>query len=156
MNVEIRKGKKEDLKEVLSLIKELAIYEKASAEVELTISELEKDGFGERPLFSFFVAEVNLEVVGLALFYIKYSTWKGKCIYLEDLIVSQTHRRRGIGKLLFDAVAQNAHKFGAKRMEWQVLDWNHPAIEFYKKHYASLDDEWINCRLTEEQLKAYQ
>jgi GNAT superfamily N-acetyltransferase len=146
----------DDLPQVHALIQELAEYEKAPQEVTNTVEDMRWDGFGENPIFKFFVAESEEDgIVGIALYYTAYSTWKGKMIFLEDLVVTERLRRSGIGKLLFDAVAQEAKEVGAKRFRWQVLEWNEPAIAFYKKIGANLDGEWINCNMTEEQLKAY-
>ncbi len=148
----VRRAVKEDMIAVMSLIQELADYEKAPAEVEITADDLVEHGFGSNPRFIAWVAESESEVVGVALCYWKYSTWKGPCFYLEDLVVRESHRRGGIGDSLFDAVCAFAHENKVKRLEWQVLDWNTPAIEFYKKKKALLDGEWLNCRLTGDQL----
>lgn len=152
----IRKGKIEDLPQVLALIKELARYENAPNEVVVTIADMELQGFGENPLFNFFVAENNQIIVGIALFYYKYSTWKGKCLFLEDIVITEKERGKGIGKLLFDAVAQVAKVQQVKRMEWQVLNWNEPAINFYKKYDSIFDNEWINCKLTDKELSNWK
>lgn len=149
----IRKGEKKDLKQVLQLVKELAAFEKASAEVEVTVEEMSSWGFSEDKLFDFFVLENEAGIVGMALYYYKYSTWKGKCLFLEDIIVTETERGKGYGRLLFNAVQQVAKEQKVRRMEWQVLDWNEPAIEFYKKYQSHFDGEWINCKLTFEQLQ---
>ena len=151
-NITIRVGERKDLSNTLNLIKELAEYEKAPAEVEVTISEMENWGFGPNKLFDFFVAEQNGITVGLALYYYKYSTWKGKCLFLEDIIVTEKMRGAGIGKLLFDKIVEVAKKEKVRRLEWQVLDWNEPAIKFYKKYNATLDPEWLNGKLTNHQL----
>lgn len=151
-NITIRVGEKKDLPNILNLIKELAEYEKAPAEVEVTISEMENWGFGPNKLFDFFVAEQNGVIVGLALYYYKYSTWKGKCLFLEDIIVTEKMRGAGIGKLLFDRIVEVAKKEKVRRLEWQVLDWNEPAIKFYKKYNATFDPEWLNGKLTNHQL----
>lgn len=153
MNVVIRNGFKEDLPAVLSLIKELAEYEKEPHEVVVTLQEMEHDGFGENPVFRFFVAEADGRIIGMALYFVKYSTWKGKCVYLDDIIITQSYRRKGIGKLLFEAVVKATKNLRARRLEWQVLDWNKPAIEFYKNYDARFMQEWLSCRLTEEELK---
>ena len=146
----------DDLPQVHALIVELAEYEKAPQEVTNTVEDMHWDGFGENPIFKFFVAESEEDgIVGIALYYMAYSTWKGKMLFLEDLIVTERYRRGGIGKMLFDAVAREAKEVGAKRFRWQVLEWNEPAIAFYKKIGASLDGEWINCNMTEEQINAY-
>ncbi|HAA13942.1 MAG TPA: GNAT family N-acetyltransferase [Cytophagales bacterium] len=153
----IREGRKEDLPAALSLIQELADYEKAPDEVDNTVALMEEEGFGDQPRFAFFVAE-NAEqgIVGLALYFYSYSTWKGTCLYLEDLVVQESMRGKGLGKALFDAVAMHAKRINAKRLQWQVLDWNEPAIGFYRDVLgAELDSTWINCRLTYEQLQAY-
>lgn len=142
----IRKGKKEDLAEVLGLIKELAIYEKEPDAVICTVETMEKDGFGNNAIFEFFVAEKDGQILGTALFYFKYSTWKGRCLYLEDIVVSEDHRNKGIGSKLFKAVKEVAQNLKLKRMEWQVLEWNEPAINFYKKHKALVDPEWLNVK----------
>ena len=156
MSLTIRKGKKEDLPAILGLIKELALYEKAPQEVTATVESMEEDSFGKKPFFEFNVAEVDGEVIGMALYFFSYSTWKGRAIYLDDIIITEKHRRKGIGKKLFDSVVARAKKTGAKRLAWQVLEWNQPAIEFYKKINAELDGEWINGRLNEKQIKEYQ
>lgn len=153
MTTTTRKGAKRDLPQVLGLIKELAAYEKAPDEVEVTIAEMENWGFGDDKLFGFFVAERNGAIVGLALYYFKYSTWKGKCLFLEDIIVTESLRGQGIGRILFDEVVKVAKDTKVRRMEWQVLDWNAPAIAFYQKYHAQLDSEWINCKLTNHQLE---
>lgn len=156
MNVLIRKGTKSDLPCVLELIKGLADYEKAPGEVSVTVKEMEHDAFGEKPCFDFFVAELDNRIVGAAIYYTKYSTWKGRCIFLEDLIVTLNYRNKGIGLLLFDAVALLAKEQAMNRLEWQVLEWNSPAIGFYKKLNANFDATWINCKLTKEQLNSYK
>ena len=155
MKAIIRKGKKEDLPQVLDLIKELAHYEKAPQEVTVTVHELEEDSFSAHPVFYFFVAEVEQKIVGTAIYYIKYSTWKGKCVFLEDIIVKEDFRGKQIGKELFEEVIRASRDLNAKRMEWQVLDWNEPALNFYKKFNAHVDPTWVNCKLVEEQLKEF-
>lgn len=152
-DIKIRVGDKSDLPNILKLIKELAEYEKAPAEVEVTVTEMENWGFGKDKIFDFFVAEKNDVIVGLALYYYKYSTWKGKCLFLEDIIVTEKMRGAGIGKLLFDRIVEVAKKEKVRRLEWQVLEWNEPAIKFYKKYNATLDPEWLNGKLTDHQLK---
>jgi len=147
MEITIRKATKNDLSEVLSLIKELALFEKQPQEVTITLEQLEQDGFGEHPLYWIILAEENGEIVGMSFYYIRYSTWKGRCLYLEDLVVKEKYKQQGIGKLLFEATLKEAKKMDAKLMNWQVLDWNEPAIQFYKKFNAELDDEWINGKI---------
>lgn len=155
MEVIIREGQIKDCKETLRLIKELAEFEKALDEVTLTIEELEEDGFGPSPKYRLLVAEYNEEIVGIALFYYKYSTWKGKCVYLDDIIVTEKFRNKGIGSKLFKAVVFESKRYNAKRMEWQVLDWNKQAINFYKKYHAVLNQEWVNGKLTFEQFEQF-
>jgi len=147
MEITIRKATKNDLSEVLSLIKELALFEKQPQEVTITLEQLEQDGFGEHPLYWIILAVENGEILGMSFYYIRYSTWKGRCLYLEDLVVKEKYKQQGIGKLLFEATLKEAKKMDAKLMNWQVLDWNEPAIQFYKKFNAELDDEWINGKI---------
>lgn len=149
----IRKGEEKDLPAVLDLVKELAAYERAPAEVQVTIPEMQNWGFGKDRIFEFFVLEKNGRIVAMAIYYYKYSTWKGKCLFLEDIIVTESERRNGYGKLLFNEVVKVAKQTGVRRMEWQVLEWNEPAISFYKKYLSHFDEEWINCKLTIDQLK---
>ncbi|WP_299817875.1 GNAT family N-acetyltransferase [uncultured Pontibacter sp.] len=152
----IRRGTIDDLPQVHGLIQELADYERAPQEVTNTLEDMQRDGFGENPIFKFFVAETAADgIVGIALYYTAYSTWKGKMLFLEDLVVTEWYRRTGIGRKLFNAVAEEAKLSGAKRFKWQVLEWNEPAIAFYKKIGANLDGEWINCNMTEEQILNY-
>ena len=143
----IRWAEPKDMPRVLELITELAVYENAEDQVENTVAGLTEDGFGEHPTFECIVAETNEKIVGFAIFYTSYSTWKGNCLYLEDLLVTESSRRTGVGTLLFDFVLNLARERKAKRMEWQVLDWNDPAINFYKKYEADLDATWINGKL---------
>lgn len=144
----IRKGKREDIPQVLGLIQELALYEKALHEVENTVEQMLIDGFGEKPIFDLFVAEAGTgKIVGTALYYFRYSTWKGRRLYLEDLIVTENHRGHGLGKLLFDAIIEEAKATQSNGVVWQVLDWNEPAINFYKKYETNFDSEWLNCSL---------
>ncbi len=143
----IRKGEIQDLPRVLELIEELALYEKAPHEVVNTIERMEKDGFGDNPIFGFVVAEQNNTIQGTAIYYWRYSTWKGKRIYLEDLIVTESQRGLGLGAMLFDEIINIGKSSGASGMMWQVLDWNEPAINFYKKYKARIEEEWLNCSL---------
>lgn len=156
MSISIRKGVKADLPQVLGLIKELALYEKAPHEVSNTLADMERDGFGEHPVFKFFVAEKEGKIEGMALYYIKYSTWKGCCVFLEDIVVTESCRGNKIGERLFEKVVEVSKDLGVKRMEWQVLDWNEPAINFYKKFNTNLDGEWINCKLVYDQLQSFE
>lgn len=152
----IRKAKKEDVPSVFALIKELALYEKAPEQVTLTLNQLEEDGFGEDPIYGLFVAESANAIIGIALYYEKYSTWTGRCIFLEDIIVTENERGKGIGHALFEAVIGVAKERNSARMEWQVLDWNEPAINFYNKYNATLDGEWLNGKLTREQIQQFK
>jgi GNAT superfamily N-acetyltransferase len=151
--ITIRRGTKADLPRTLELIKELALYEKAPHEVTNTLERMEKEGFGEQPVFGFFVAEEANVILGISVYYYRYSTWKGKRLYLEDIVVTESQRGRGIGKLLFDKTMEQCLDAGCSGMMWQVLDWNEPAINFYKKYNAKLDYEWVNCQLEESQIK---
>lgn len=153
--IKIRRAVQGDMEAVYHLIKQLAEYEKAPKEVEVTVTQLMDDGFDDMPAFTCYVAEQSGHILGFALYYMKYSTWKGKCLYLEDFIVSEEHRGHGIGKRLFNRVIKDAQNLNVKRMEWQVLEWNKPAINFYKKYKAELDGEWLNGRLYYNQLQEF-
>ncbi len=150
----IRIGTVNDLPQVLNLIKDLAAFENEPYEVEVTIAEMQNWGFGKDKIFDFFVIEIDNIIIGLALYYFKYSTWKGKCLFLEDIIVKENVRNKGYGKKLFNAVVEVAKNTGVKRMEWQVLDWNKNAIEFYNKYQANLDSKWLNCKLNYSQIQS--
>ena len=151
--IKIRQGRKEDLPRVLELIKELATFERAPHEVTNTLERLEEDGFGPQPVYGFYVAEGSGNIIGLSLYYWRYSTWKGKRLYLEDIIVTESERGRGAGKLLFDRTMQKCLEENCTGMMWQVLEWNEPAINFYKKYGSKLDAEWVNCNLEAEQIR---
>ncbi|WP_234733047.1 GNAT family N-acetyltransferase [Tellurirhabdus bombi] len=145
--MQIRKGTPDDVPQLFELVTELAIYEKAPEQVTNTPEQMLKDGFGEHPLFGVLVAEVEGKVVGMSLYYYRYSTWKGKRLYLEDIIVTENHRGQGLGKLLFEKTVEEARQSDCTGMMWQVLDWNRPAINFYKAFEARFDTEWWNCHL---------
>ena len=155
MEINIRSGAKRDLPRVLELIKELALFEKASDQVSNTVERMEQDGFGAYPVYGFFIAEDGQEIVGLSLYYFRYSTWKGKRLYLEDIIVTENQRGRGLGKLLFERTMKFALEQGCSGMMWQVLNWNKPAIDFYKKYNARLDDEWLNGHLEAKEMESF-
>jgi len=155
MKISLRKAVKTDVPEILSLIRELALYERAPEEVTITAEDLEKDGFGSNPIFEVILAYDNEQLLGMAFYYFSYSTWKGKCLYLEDIIVKEQFRGNKVGKTLFEAVIKKAKEVNAKRMHWQVLDWNEPAINFYQKYSAVLDSTWVNGKLTESQIKEF-
>jgi GNAT superfamily N-acetyltransferase len=152
MSINIRTAKKEDCPRLLELVNELALFERAPQEVTVTLKEFEDAGFGEKPVWKAFVAETNGIIVGFALYYIRYSTWKGNRMYLEDLIITESMRGKGIGKLLFDRLIIETKELGFSGMVWQVLDWNEPAINFYKKYEASVEAGWLNASLSREQL----
>jgi len=153
--IKIRKGTKKDLGKVLELIKELADYEGGLDEVLISERDLEEYGFCENPLYFLLVAESDNNVVGLAIYFIHFSTWKGKCLYLEDLIVSNKFRRKGVGTMLFEALIKIAHKKAMKRIMWQVLHWNKSAINFYKKYNANISNSWLNGKITDLEIKNY-
>jgi GNAT superfamily N-acetyltransferase len=138
----IRKGRKEDMPKVLQLITELAVFEREPDAVEVQVSDLERDGFGDHPLFQTFIAEISGEICGMALYYYRYSTWKGKTIHLEDLVVTEKARGSGIGQALYSAVIAQGKRDNVRRIEWNVLDWNTPAIEFYEKSGAAILPDW--------------
>ena len=152
--VHVRQGRKEDLEEVLNLIKELAAYEKALDKVENTVKMMEVDGFGKKRVFEFIVADNDNKILGTAIYYFRYSTWKGRSLYLEDLVVTETARGQGIGKLLFETIMRIAIEGNCSGLTWQVLDWNDQAISFYNKYDANYDAEWLNCSLTEKQIRS--
>lgn len=149
----VRKGILKDLPRALELIRELAAFEEASDEVANTTEMMERDGFGEMPAFGFFVAEEVDQIHGVSVFYYRYSTWKGRRLYLEDIVVTQSQRGKGIGKLLFEATMKKALDENCTGMMWQVLDWNESAIEFYKRYNCRFDSGWVNCHLEAEQIR---
>ncbi len=155
MNLTIREAEEADCPRLLELIAELALFEKAPEEVTVTLGEFEDAGFGKQPVWKAFVAEIDSFIVGFALYYIRYSTWKGCRMYLEDLIITESYRSRGIGTLLIKTLVKEALEKGFSGMLWQVLDWNEPAIGFYKKLNASFDFGWINVSLSKEQLSHF-
>ena len=147
--MKIRKGKKEDMKGVLALIQELAVFEKEPDAVLITEDDLVRDGFGANPLFQVFVAEVENDIVGIALYYYRYSTWKGKTIHLEDLVIKDSMRGTGLGYALYSEIIKQAKKDQVRRIDWNVLDWNKPAIDFYEKSGAKVLDEWRVAQMDE-------
>lgn len=142
--INLRRARRDDCPRMLELVKELAIYERAPDEVTVTLEHFTESGFGPNPVWWAFVAEMEGKVVGFALYYIRFSTWKGQRMYLEDFIVTDECRGRGIGKLLFDKLIDEAKEKGFNAIVWQVLKWNEPAINFYKKYNATFDGEWYN------------
>jgi len=148
MAITIRRAVKEDCERLLELVKELALYEKAPQEVTVTLDHFIESGFGANPVWWAFVADEDGLVQGFALYYVRYSTWKGQRMYLEDILVTEQARGRGIGKLLFDQLIVEAKEKNFNGIVWQVLEWNAPAINFYKKYNASFDPEWVNCSIS--------
>jgi ribosomal protein S18 acetylase RimI-like enzyme len=153
MNIIVRRAEKEDCPRLLDLIQELADYEKAPNEVTVTLEHFMESGFGDNPVWWAFVAaspglsKGEEQILGFALYYIRYSTWKGQRMYLEDIIVTEAMRGKGLGKLLLDRLIVEAKEKGLNGISWQVLEWNEPAINFYKKFNASFDTEWVNCSI---------
>lgn len=143
----IRRAVKEDCPRLLELVKELALYEKAPDEVTVTLEHFQDSGFGQNPVWWAFAAEEDGVILGFALYYIRYSTWKGQAMYLEDILVTESARGKGIGKLLFEELIKEAAEKKLNRIIWQVLEWNEPAINFYKKFNANFDPEWVNCSI---------
>ncbi|HLO80499.1 MAG TPA: GNAT family N-acetyltransferase [Chitinophagaceae bacterium] len=148
MNVVIRRAIKEDCVRLMELVNELAVYEKAPEEVTVTLDHFSESGFGPNPVWWAFVAEVDGRVEGFALYYVRYSTWKGQRMYLEDILVTEKMRGKGLGKFLFERLIEEAKEKKFSGMVWQVLDWNEPAINFYKKYNASFDAGWVNVSLS--------
>ncbi|MBD3724368.1 MAG: GNAT family N-acetyltransferase [Flavobacteriaceae bacterium] len=151
----VRKGEKKDIPSILALIKELAVFEKEPDAVVITEKDLEEDGFKENPLFKTFVAEVEGEVIGIALYYYRYSTWKGKTIHLEDLIVKESKRGTGTGSALYKKIIEQGKLDGVRRIEWNVLDWNTPAIEFYQKSGAKILEDWRVVQMDENGINQF-
>jgi GNAT superfamily N-acetyltransferase len=147
MDIKIRPAVKEDCTRMMELIHELAVYEKAPEQVVVSFEHFVSSGFGENPVWWALVAEVNGNVEGMALYYIRYSTWKGQRMYLEDLVVAENMRGHKIGSLLFDALIIEAKAKKFKGMNWQALDWNEPALNFYRKYNSDFDPEWVNCSI---------
>lgn len=141
--------------QVLELIRELAIFEKEPHAVEISVADLEREGFGNNPLFTCFVAQLANEIVGAALVYYRFSTWKGRTLHLEDLIVKEAHRGQGIGEALYRQVMQFAYDRGLKRVAWDVLDWNQGAIRFYERSGATIVKDWRVVHMDEKGLKRY-
>ncbi|NGY36374.1 GNAT family N-acetyltransferase [Flavobacterium sp. XN-5] len=151
----IRKGIPEDMTAVLALIQELADFEKEPDAVLVTVDDLVRDGFGANPLFNVFVAEVESEVVGIALYYYRYSTWKGKIIHLEDLVVKDKMRGTGVGYALYSEIIKQGKRDNVRRIDWHVLDWNTPAIDFYEKSGASVYKNWYLAQMDEEAINDF-
>jgi GNAT superfamily N-acetyltransferase len=152
LTIHIREAAKQDCPRLLELVKELALYEKMPQEVTVTLQEFEDAGFGQKPVWKAYVAEVDDVIAGFGLYYVRFSTWKGCRMYLEDFIVTEPMRGKGIGKLLFEKFITEAKEMGYNGMTWQVLDWNEPALNFYKKYEAYTETGWLNAALSKEQL----
>lgn len=155
-NIVIRKATEKDANDILFLIKELAEFENGLDQVTVTASDLLRDGFGDNPLFYCLIAELNDTTKGIAVYFYTYSTWNGKTLYLEDLIVSESSRSQGIGEVLMDEIIKIGKEEEVNRISWQVLNWNVEAQKFYKKFEASLDDEWLNGRLDDNQIRRHE
>lgn len=150
MEIIVRKGEPRDVPGMLRLVKELATFEREPLAVINTEEQMLADGFSPNPSFISFVAEADNEIVGTAIFYFAYSTWKGRYIYLDDIVVTEKFRKKGIGKLLFDKIIEFAKENKANQLRWHVLNWNEPAIHFYEKYKANMDPDWITCKLEKE------
>jgi GNAT superfamily N-acetyltransferase len=155
MSITLRVAQKEDCPRLIELVNELAVFEKLPEEVTVSLQEFENSGFGNNPVWKAFVAVDNDVIIGFALYYIRFSTWKGRRVYLEDFIVTEEYRGKGIGKLLFEKIIQETKELGYSGMVWQVLDWNEPAIGFYKKYEANIEEGWLNASLSKEQVSKY-
>ena len=155
MDFTIRVAQQQDCPRLMELINELALFEKAPEEVTVTLEDFVAAGFGDNPVWKAFVAEKDDFIIGFALYYVRYSTWKGCRMYLEDLIVTEAYRNKGAGMLLMKTLIKEAIQKGFSGMLWQVLDWNEPAIAFYKKLDASFDGSWLNVSIEKEQLKQF-
>tara|TARA_R110002050_G_scaffold94880_7_gene197641 strand:+ start:1999 stop:2475 length:477 start_codon:yes stop_codon:yes gene_type:complete len=155
MSFTIRKGVENDMQSVHNLITELAVFEKEPEAVEITVNNLIEDGFSENPKFNIFVAEEENKVIGIALFYERYSTWKGKTIHLEDLIVTKSRQKIGAGKALYTAVLKYAFDNDFNRVAWEVIDWNKNAIEFYKSTGATYLNDWSVVQINKENLAKF-
>ena len=155
MNFNIRLGEKKDMPSVLDLIIELAVFEKEPDAVEITLSDLVRDGFSEKSMFKVFVAEQDNEIIGIALFYERYSTWKGRTIHLEDLIVTKNKQKIGAGKALYSAVLKYAYDNNFNRVSWEVIDWNTNAIDFYKSTGATYLNDWSVVQMNKENLEKF-
>lgn len=155
MNVLIRQGERKDLPEAFELIKELALFERAPEEVTNSVAKMEADGFGAVPAYGFFAAETDGRIVGISLYYFRYSTWKGRRLFLEDIIVTEAFRNQGIGRLLFEKTMKKSVDEGCSGMVWQVLNWNTSAIKFYERYGTKFDDEWHNCSVSTDDINQF-
>jgi len=147
MKINIRRAVRQDCPRMLELVHELATFERAPQEVSVTLEHFEESGFGNNPVYWAFVAEENGVIVAFSLYYIRYSTWKGQRMYLEDILVTESHRGKKIGQMLMDTLIIEAREKNLHGITWQVLEWNEPAINFYKKYQPAFDREWITCSI---------
>lgn len=155
LDITIRPATAKDVPAMMKLVHELAEFEKAPQEVLNTEEQMLEEGFGQNPAFRALVAEIEGVVCGMSLFYYSYSTWKGKSIYIDDIIVAEHFRGNGVGRALIEATIQIAKEEGVGKLHWQVLDWNEPAIKFYQKYHPSFDSEWINCAISKDNLASF-
>jgi GNAT superfamily N-acetyltransferase len=155
MNVTLRPAEKQDSEAILRLIQELAVFEKEPESVLLNVSDIERYGFGSSPLFQCLVAQVEQQVIGMALYYQRFSTWKGPTYHLEDLIVTEAYKGKGIGTQLYTAFIQMAYESGVERIEWNVLDWNTPAVGFYEKSGATVLHDWSSVQMHKAEMEAF-
>jgi GNAT superfamily N-acetyltransferase len=155
MSITLRIAQKEDCPRIIELVHELAVFEKLPDEVTVSLQEFEDAGFGNNPVWKAFVAIDNNVIIGFALYYVRFSTWKGRRVYLEDFIVTEEYRGKGVGKLLFEQIIKETKDLGYSGMVWQVLDWNEPAIKFYNKYEATIEAGWLNASLSHEQASKY-
>ena len=156
MKIKIRNGEKKDLRSVLNLIKELAEYENALEEVTITLRELESDGFGDSQYYKFLVAEIDEKIIGLSFYWFRYSTWKGRFLFLEDFIIKKKYRSSGVGSKLFEATIKICQDLKMNGMCWQVLDWNKNAIRFYNKYNVEISSSWLNGKLTKQRINQFR
>lgn len=147
MNFSLRKAERKDCIKIMELVRELALFEKAPEQVTVTQEHFEESGFGSNPVWWGYVAEHEGNIVAAAIYYVRYSTWKGQRMYLEDIIVNEAYRGKGIGSMLFEKLIEEAKEKNFTGMMWQALDWNTPALDFYKKFGATFDEGWVNCHL---------
>lgn len=151
----IRKAREEDMEPVLELIKELAVYEKEPEAVIITADDLRRDGFGDDPLFYCYVAVEDGSIVGMALYYYRYSTWKGRTLHLEDLVVKENQRGSGIGFALYSEVIKKGYEDNVQRIEWNVLNWNTTAIDFYRKSGATVLADWLVAQMSRSEIEQF-
>lgn len=147
MEFSLRKAERKDCIKIMELVRELALFEKAPEQVTVTQEHFEESGFGSNPVWWGYVAEHEGNIVAAAIYYVRYSTWKGQRMYLEDIIVNEAYRGKGIGSMLFEKLIEEAKEKNFTGMMWQALDWNTPALDFYKKFGATFDEGWVNCHL---------